>query len=365
MRGIALFMDDNSGTLGISFCRVAQKRVAISPGLSSLLNGSTYKTTLKSKTYDALPEANIGDHPCRLVRWKTKTIALFEWREKSPFAQAGSVLSKMGETGEGDRNSCRNIHVDAMTIESEAGEVADNLGCLKASSRHEVIVYEDRGQNLDFLRNTKTAATKTADSVQTGSERLQQRHEDEKMADKEKSKSSERASEEEGARGLIQTFLHSIGSAIRQKRPNLAAAARQEAATATFLAAAPAVPWLPRVNRTRADKGQVSPPNLIQAENIRDHWKNAFLEFQATVRGNREVNLATCNNILQSFRRDESLLKVRLEEAEAAIYNNDTGEVLAGKMSGQYMYTYELQSRWSTAPCGPVAGWGSLVVLRR
>ncbi|KOB69845.1 Non-LTR retrotransposon R1Bmks ORF1 protein [Operophtera brumata] len=80
IRGVALFMDDNNERLGLSFCfspAGKTKRVAISPGLASLVNGSTSKTTMRYKTYSALPVIEVENHPCRLVRSKNKTIAQF------------------------------------------------------------------------------------------------------------------------------------------------------------------------------------------------------------------------------------------------------------------------------------------------
>lgn len=47
-------------------------------------------------------------------------------------------------------------------------------------------------------------------------------------------------------------------------------------------------------------------------------------------------------------RQTEGLLKVLLEEAAAAIYDNDTSRVIAEEMSGSYMAAY-------SATCGFVA----------
>nr|XP_026485887.1 uncharacterized protein LOC113393292 [Vanessa tameamea] len=103
----------------------------------------------------------------------------------------------------------------------------------------------------------------------------------------------------------------------------------------------PGKPKTTRTHLTRADKGQVIPPKLRPASNPRDHAVNAFLEFRAIVTATREVHLATCKKIMQTYRRgNEKLLEVELEEAEAAIYNNDTSQVIKGKMSGRYMAPY-------------------------
>ncbi|KAF9408282.1 hypothetical protein HW555_011986 [Spodoptera exigua] len=69
--------------------------------------------------------------------------------------------------------------------------------------------------------------------------------------------------------------------------------------------------------------------------------RNAFLEYIAIVRATKEVNLRTCRKIMQTYQRQtEGLLRVLLEEAGAAIYDNDTSQVIAGEMSGSYMAAY-------------------------
>ncbi|GBP37556.1 hypothetical protein EVAR_34591_1 [Eumeta japonica] len=50
-----------------------------------------------------------------------------------------------------EATSSRTISVDAMTVFFETGEVLDRLGCSKASEVHEVVVYEVRGENLNYL----------------------------------------------------------------------------------------------------------------------------------------------------------------------------------------------------------------------
>ncbi|CAH2104871.1 unnamed protein product [Euphydryas editha] len=87
--------------------------------------------------------------------------------------------------------------------------------------------------------------------------------------------------------------------------------------------------------------GQVTPPRLRQASTPQQHAENAYIEFLAITKANREVSLAICKKIMQSFQYGhENLLRVELGEAEAAIYNNDTHEILRGNMSGRYMAAY-------------------------
>ncbi|CAH2096585.1 unnamed protein product [Euphydryas editha] len=103
----------------------------------------------------------------------------------------------------------------------------------------------------------------------------------------------------------------------------------------------PRPPQVSLANRTRADKGQVTPPKLRPASTPQQHAENAYIEFLAITKANREVSLATCKKIMKTYQYGhESLLEVELDEAEAAIYNNDTCQVLKGSMSGLYMAAY-------------------------
>lgn len=55
----------------------------------------------------------------------------------------------------------------------------------------------------------------------------------------------------------------------------------------------------------------------------------------------QEVNQTTCKKILQTYQRGNTkLLEVELDEADAAVYDNDRSQVIIGKMSGQYMAAY-------------------------
>ncbi|GBP82342.1 hypothetical protein EVAR_90977_1 [Eumeta japonica] len=78
----------------------------------------------------------------------------------------------------------RTISVDAMSVSFKTREVVDRLGCIKASEVHEFVVYEDRGENLNYF--LQRDLTNTVNIVGTwghpitneglsGSKRLQQR----------------------------------------------------------------------------------------------------------------------------------------------------------------------------------------------
>ncbi|KAF9408567.1 hypothetical protein HW555_011787 [Spodoptera exigua] len=346
LRGVALFMNKETETLGISFCVGSSRagaRIAISPGLSALINGSTTKTTIGGRKYAALPTVEIASHRCRLLRAKQKTIALLEWGEETPFAQASSLLQKIREAGERTNIAARTISVDAMAIGWDRGEVADRLGCLKASEQHEVIVYEDRGENLSFLKAPKdSAAGRTNPSIdpsgQSASDRAQQRADAGRAAEEQ----GKTGSPDDGAKN--KSRLKAIGSFLRNLLPGPSRAnpsITQERAVADFFKKKAKEPAPPRVTLTRADKGHVTPPTYTEVAGAADHMRNAFLEYIAIVRATKEVNLRTCRKIMQTYQRQtEGLLRVLLEEAGAAIYDNDTSQVIAGEMSGSYMAAY-------------------------
>ncbi|KAG7304756.1 hypothetical protein JYU34_010112 [Plutella xylostella] len=341
LRSVALFMDGSSERLGISFCiSGARKSVAISPGLASLLNGSTSKATMKRKAYDALPVTLVGNQPCRLVRWRNKTIALFEWADDTPFVQACSWLSKLGEIAL-DSNVPRIISVDAMVIEYRKGEIVDQLGCLKASKHHEIVVYEDRGEDLSFLKGHILArgidnCHQQAEYLVTGSERLQERMTAGAVAASEQ-RNMERRMHNLTSQGRVQGFLQAFKAAASsligkpQRTPERRQISR-EPKTGKRLA---------QRKITRADMGQVVPPKLKTATTSNDHLENAAIEFMAITTATKQVNLLSCKTIMQTYRQEnESRLKVLLEEAEACIYDNSSCQVLRGKMTGAYMAAY-------------------------
>ncbi|XP_050550003.1 uncharacterized protein LOC126910728 [Spodoptera frugiperda] len=67
------------------------------------------------------------------------------------------------------------------------------------------------------------------------------------------------------------------------------------------------------------------------------------------VRATREVNLMTCSKIMLTFQRQsEGLLRELLEEADAAVYDSATSQVIAGEMTGSYMAAYSATSGFVT-----------------
>ncbi|CAG9123686.1 unnamed protein product [Plutella xylostella] len=347
-RSVALFMDSSSERLGISFCvSGARKRVAISPGLASLLNGSTSKATMKRKAYDALPVTLVGNQSCRLVRCRNKTIALLEWADDTPFVQACSWLTTLGERAQ-DSNVPKIISVDAMVIEHKKGEIVDQLGCLKASKQHEIVVYEDRGEDLSFLsghipvRNNNHQQTEAV----TGSERLQERMASESVAAAEQQEINMRM-QSRISQGRAQGFLQAFKSATQSLmgKPQRTPEWRQ----------IPKGPIRKRTAQrtiTRADMGQVVPPKLKTATSPKEHLENAVIEFVAITSATKQVNLLSCKTIMQTYRQEnEGRLKILLEEAEACIYDNSSCQVLRGKMTGAYMAAYSEESGFVPWEC--------------
>lgn len=106
------------------------------------------------------------------------------------------------------------------------------------------------------------------------------------------------------------------------------------------------VPQQPRL--TRADKGEVKRPSLKAAYSTADHMDNALREFLAVVEATKQVQRMQCQKILDAYRTRNYRLKELLNEAEAAIYNNETLEVINGRMSGTYMVAYSSSGRFVT-----------------
>ncbi|KAF9406252.1 hypothetical protein HW555_013311, partial [Spodoptera exigua] len=332
LRGVALFMNRETEKLGISFCVGSSRagaRVHISPGLAALINGSTTKASMKGSKYAALPQVVIDTHRCRLVRFKGKTVALLEWSEETPFAQANRLLQKIGEAEE---LAPRTISVDAMAVGWERGDVADRYGCLKASEHHEVIVYEDRGETLSYLRTPRDPTTTTTGGMSpatgpttpSGSERAQQKAAAEKAAKEQaKTTSPENRAQQKSRLKAIGNFLN----ALLPSTSHNSSTTKQESALKRFFKKSREEPKKPAPVPTRADKGHVSPPTLAVNSGVTDHMKSAFLEYVAVVRATKEVHLMTCRKIMLTFQRGtEGLLGVLLKEAGAAVYDNATSQ---------------------------------------
>ncbi|GBP94907.1 hypothetical protein EVAR_69548_1 [Eumeta japonica] len=65
--------------------------------------------------------------------------------------QARLLLSYLKGTVSGEAIILRTVIVGTVSVLFEIGEVVNQLGCIKASEVHEVVVYEDRGENLKYL----------------------------------------------------------------------------------------------------------------------------------------------------------------------------------------------------------------------
>ncbi|KAL4719103.1 hypothetical protein ACJJTC_012468, partial [Scirpophaga incertulas] len=360
-RGVALYMDSNTEELGIAFCNDAPKNVQISPGLSALLNGSTRKITLRRKVYDQMPPVNVENCVGRIVRKYNKTIVLFPMRDHiTAFEQACAVLTEIG--GRGSLNTQpRRISVDAMTVGYLKGEAKDYEGVLLASKYHEIVVYEDRGQDLGHLlpRNDQPTAPTvrrdqvTAEQEESGSERLQRRAEEEESSLQRttKAKVSATTSVKKSLEALGRAFFQNYskgGKTLRRLISMPSAANTKQQLDQRSRSEPPACP--------STSKGQFPAPTLRPAKGAQDHIINAFLEFTALAEATLKVNTETCENILQNYNRSTwgmpistRVLWELLEEAEAAVYDNNRARVLAGNMSGSYMAAYSGSSGFVSA----------------
>ncbi|KAL0812196.1 hypothetical protein ABMA28_009571 [Loxostege sticticalis] len=353
IRGVALFMSDNTERMGIAFCGASSsKSITISPGLGALLNGSTSKSTMRLKVYNALPVVLVEGCRCRIVREKNKLIALFCGDDTTAFRQACEVLQKVGSRGVEGNTTPKKISVDAMIVGYQGGETRDYLGVQSASRYHEVVVYEDRGQHLGHLipqhRDQGAPATPTdhwghpvRNPNISGSERLEQRVEEEREQAKQGDNSRDGANK---LSLLVKTVAQAMGSILPKtihKTHITGRACSGKTAVEEFTTSEKSPHKTICPTRTRADMGQVAPPLLIPANSPKEHMLNAFMEFVAVTKATRKVSEMTCSKILQTYLRGNmELLRVLLDEAEAAVYDNDSCQVLHGKMSGEYMAAY-------------------------
>ncbi|GBP49036.1 hypothetical protein EVAR_81596_1 [Eumeta japonica] len=99
--------------LGISFCCITGPRsVSISPGLAVLLNGSTFKTSMKYRVQCTIPGRNR--------------------EEQTPFSQACSLLSALKDGVSREAITPRTVSVDAISVSFEAEKVTNRLRRIKS-----------------------------------------------------------------------------------------------------------------------------------------------------------------------------------------------------------------------------------------
>lgn len=352
LRGVALFMDNNTERLGIAFCNaMAKNRVVISPGLAALVNGSTSKITMRRKVFKQLPSVEVENNTCRLVRKDNKVIALFcAGYDITEFEQVCAVLTSIGDRATPE-TSPRKISVDAMTVQYIKGKTEDYMGIIRASKHHELVVYEDRDQSLNYLltrppeHGSPQVQTDHRDHPvlspdMSGSERLQLRI----QTEREEAERSKYIDDEDPLPLMLTTLgrvFQAIPSVVSKKLAQLRRTKSIEKAVEDFFKPIQRQSSEPRGTSTRADMGQVEVPKFISVHGPRDHIYNAFMEFLAVTKATRKVNTDTCEKIIQVYRRETTgLLRVLLNEAGAAIYDNDNAKVLMGSMSGSYMAAY-------------------------
>ncbi|KAL4719025.1 hypothetical protein ACJJTC_018413 [Scirpophaga incertulas] len=203
----------------------------------------------------------------------------------TPTQQACAVLTEIG--GRGSLNTQpRRISVDAMTVGYLKGEAKDYEGVLLASKYHEIVVYEDRGQDLGHLLPRKDQPTApavrrdqaTAEQEESGSERLQRRAEEEESSLQRttKAKISATISVKKSLEDLGKAFFqnNSKGGKTLRRLISMSSAANTKQQLDQRSRSEPAA--CPSIS-----KGQFPAPTLRPANGAQDHMINAFLEFTA------------------------------------------------------------------------------------
>ncbi|XP_063823084.1 uncharacterized protein LOC135073021 [Ostrinia nubilalis] len=351
LRGVALYMDNNTERLGIAFCNAMGKNtVNISPGLGALLNGSTFKTTMRKKVYNSLQTATVEGVECRIVRKNNKTVVLFATDfDVTEFQLACKVLNSLG-TRSTQTTPARKISVDAMIVGYRGGETRDYMGVIQSSKHHEMVIYEDRGQNLSYLLSgsredvTPQIITDCWDHPVTnptisGSERLQTRCQEE--ASRAAAELRTPQNPHTTPASMWSTLTEAAQAIPGQLKSKLRRMMSLEKAVEDCVTPPRQKSEPPPQPRSRADMGQVALPRLLPVNETQDHIINAFLEFVAVTKATRKVSTDTCKGVMQAYQWGSArLLGALMEEAEAAIYNSDTATVLHGKMAGTYMAAY-------------------------
>ncbi|GBP11611.1 hypothetical protein EVAR_77744_1 [Eumeta japonica] len=159
----------------------------------------------------------------------------------------------------------RTISIDAISVSFETGGVVNQLGCIKASELHEFVVYEDRGEKLNyFLQRDPTNTVNTVDTWGypitskglSGSKRLQQRITEDKKAELEdRMQRAHKQNSESNER--IRAFLGVLG---RDAKSLPGAKYLQRASTSQAKKKKPTVPINPKTAPTRAQRGEVNAP---------------------------------------------------------------------------------------------------------
>ncbi|GBP71027.1 hypothetical protein EVAR_57795_1 [Eumeta japonica] len=165
--------------------------------------------------------------------------------------------------GTGEAISCRTIRVDAMAVSFKIREIVDQLGCIKASEVHEVVVHENQGENLNYLLQRDPI-----DPQHIAEDKIAMLEESRQRAEKEKSESQ----------GCIDAFL---GALERAAKSLLRVKSLHGAGTSGTKAKKSKVPMDPKTVPTRTQKGGVDPAVPVPVRQLRDQYANAFSEFIA------------------------------------------------------------------------------------
>ncbi|KAJ0178430.1 hypothetical protein K1T71_006253 [Dendrolimus kikuchii] len=306
LRGVTLFMDSNKEKIGIAFCEAhGRKNVTISPGLASLIKGSTTRNIMRRRDYDSLAQAQIAGIDCRIARERGKEILLFDKGNNiSQFLKARQVLTELWGASTGSLHTPRRISLDTMVVGYERGQVSDYWGAVLASEYHEIVVYENRGGNLSFLKPYQPGSDVLnpidhrgrqlpQEDGLSGSERLQKELEAGWQEAKQKplkpiSNITALVFTELATRSALNEPTTSAISISTLKNITVGDPLLSKSITKQQTLTPPVRE--PPKARLKADMGIVEPPILLTPMKPSDHWANAFIEFLAVCRANIILN---------------------------------------------------------------------------
>ncbi|KAL4703120.1 hypothetical protein ACJJTC_000179 [Scirpophaga incertulas] len=289
---------------------------------------------------------SIGNRVGRIVRKNNRTIVLFPTRENTTaFKLVCDVLTAVANESSIDTPP-RKISVDAMRVGYIRGEVGDLEGVLLASVYHEIVVYEDRGQDLGYLLSRNEHASTLPTTPTSGAERLQTLIEKEGTPLREsQSTSSQRGPSAAFGRALINiiTQMPTAANKAKQRLKTLLSTPSSGQKTKNTLSRQTSDPSRPHNLKGSA----VPPPRLRSVREPCDYAINSMIEFAALTEASLKDKTDVCREILLYYKRgtlgmqiSARLLRDRLEEAGAAVYDSARSQVIMGSMTGSYMAAY-------------------------
>ncbi|KAJ0173849.1 hypothetical protein K1T71_010998 [Dendrolimus kikuchii] len=191
-----------------------------------------------------------------------------------------------------------------MVVGYERGQVSDYWGAVLASEYHEIVVYENRGGNLSFLKPYQPGSDVLnpidhrgrqlpQEDGLSGSERLQKELEAGWQEAKQKplkpiSNITALVFTELATRSALNEPTTSAISISTLKNITVGDPLLSKSITKQQTLTPPVRE--PPKARLKADMGIVEPPILLTPMKPSDHWANAFIEFLAVCRANIILN---------------------------------------------------------------------------